>query len=444
MATAVANLHSSAFLSSSKNHPSVLSDDIITKKGPESDAVLVFRLPESNKGRVQTTLRLPLTASVGEMKRQLLGLENFTDPESLELWHDGVVMEEGRTLLTYTETGFLGMIRVRGGHKEIRIATAGVDIVFPMKWSVAQTLTDILRCIVTRTKKLCGRMLDLTTIRLCMGGTTLPIEKCYRYPRQYLDNSQTLASLGVSQAGQPCSVKFRRLRNGEEVFYLLPLGGDSTVGDLEEAVVKQQREDAEKDADEGWVAGVLRPKAAGSIHRRVWDDEDETVSPCGVRRIYLFMPDSPQYCTSEGLNKGEPYFTFHPPSKEAPAFIDVDQDYSVPHLTDLGVIPGVVLEMSFYCPGIKAWSGSLEEAKQDDGSEEEITVKIENGSILRIPARLDEPFESIYYKVWCATGLPPFETTLITEQSIAIHRRDTLDSLGLLPESVLICKIGPT
>ncbi|KAJ9472953.1 hypothetical protein DIPPA_17968 [Diplonema papillatum] len=67
----------------------VLTDEIISC-APDRPCVLAFRLPATRKGRAQATLRAPLTATVGEVRRQLWQQQGFELAEtSVDLWLNG-------------------------------------------------------------------------------------------------------------------------------------------------------------------------------------------------------------------------------------------------------------------------------------------------------------------------------------------------------------------
>ena len=446
-------MHSSLFLSADKAHPSVLSDGIVSvRERCDSDGGLCtfhFRLPASSKGRVQTSVTLPRTSTVRQVRDALHRQERFeAKPNQVVFWTElGVQMKTDSPMTDYFPSArHTGLILVRGGNREVYVESAGgVRHAMSFRWTVHLTLADIVQAVYGRLKATCGgcpELVDLRNVRLSHGDVVLDTARCFHYPDRSLANTARLAEvLGQSAQGTgggPSTAVFRRHRDGRDALYVVPVAEDTTVADVKDALLAKEREESIQGADNGWVAGVLHPK---KINRRCiqWDDVDESVAPYGVRTVYLHRPGDQGYEPAADLDSSEQYLSFRAPRRLTPTFVSIEEDYTIPHLSDLGILPDSTLTLSFFSAALKAWS---HEVPPPPSSAEDVSIKIKNGPVVRLPVDMDAPLEKLYVTLWCATGITSQEAVLLTDEGRLLHRGDTMRSLGLLPETTLLCKTG--
>ncbi|KAJ9472954.1 hypothetical protein DIPPA_18014 [Diplonema papillatum] len=470
--------------STKKEHPSVLTDEIISC-APDRPCVLAFRLPATRKGCVQATLRAPLTATVGEVRRQLWQQQGFELAEaSVDLWLNGSRMRPEDRLAAYAPTGFIpDTIHVTGGSRELRLRPANApNRTFSFRWSLHLTLSDLAEAVYLHFKAFAGpRPFDLSLVRIEQVSAAgeravLPLEKCYAYRNACVPLAATLASLlGPSRvvrmaaptAGRMeasiCTVKLKRFRKGIPHIEEHTLDAEATVSDLINEVLRSDREERAQLADDGWVAGVLRPSHKNLPQAQLWDDEDEDVSPCGVRTAYMYTVDDPAaYAPTPDVDAGEPYFSFHAPPLGEPHFVSIEDDYTVPHLSDLGVVPDTILDVSFFHPSLQVWSSDPEATAARrpvpckihlpigvppacclENEESIVIVKLSTGPSLRLPIDPNQPFEVLQNRIWCATGLLPSHVLLYTDWGRPLGPHESINSCELMPESILHCKIRP-
>lgn len=441
-------------LSTDKKHPSVLSDDLISVQDAGAAVPITFRLPLSAKGKQQTSLRVPLTSKVSDLKRALRAQEGFDRPAGdLELFVQGEELTDERTMLSYEKQGVKGIVQVRGGYKEVLIATAVIPTCFPVRWSVHSTVTDLAKAVYRRLKDLLGvDAVDLDKVRVRHKGTPVSLKCAYRYRDQALAWGTTLARLGLGQPGDPCTVKFRRSCDGAISHITLHLSGDTTISEVHEAVVATERRDKEACDDDGWVNGVLRPQSekhprrvahAQQAGHRVWDDDDDSVAPAGRKRVYLYTPECPDYHRTADLDKGSVYMAYHPPTRPPPTFRSIEEDHTIPHLSDLGILPDTQLELSFWSEQWKIWSSDVTHLVIDEPPCYDVTVKTCGGMRVRIPVAERETFEEVMLKLWCATGGQPQDTALMAEDGRMLDEFRCMLDYGLLPETTLYCSRRP-
>ena len=431
------------YLSKDKAHPSVLSEGIISSKAIADEiGTFNFRLPASSKGRVQAVVRMPTSSKVSDVRRALHRQEQFEEGvEMIEFWTDtGEHMDMKKNIMHYYPHGTCtGTILIKGGFRELYIAMAGVEFGMSLRYDVHMTLTDVIQCILVKLKTICGdpELVDLTRVQLCFGEKKLPIELCFTYPNFALSEKIRLCDINLGKEGEPCTVMFKRSRDGVNAFFVLPMSGEQNIYDVKEMVYVKQREENLKQGDTGWVAGVLHPKKV-LTNAIVWDDEDENVSPCGVRTVYVYRPGDKGYEAAPELDLNETYLSFHPPPRGLPQLVSIHENYAIPHLSDLGILPGTTLTLSFFSSSLKQWSHNIA-APQPDISED-VSIKIVGGPVIRLPVVMDTPLEELYVTLWRATGMSPHETVLLTDEGRLLHRADSMTSLGLLPETILLCK----
>eukprot|EP01062_Namystynia_karyoxenos_P014316 TRINITY_DN15155_c0_g1_i1.p1 TRINITY_DN15155_c0_g1~~TRINITY_DN15155_c0_g1_i1.p1 ORF type:complete len:514 (+),score=152.72 TRINITY_DN15155_c0_g1_i1:93-1544(+) len=437
-------------------HPSVLSDEIITTGEDSFPVPMAFRLPLSAKGRGQTSLRMPLTAKVSDLKRALHAQEAFDRPvEDLEFYILGEELADNRTMLSYERQGVKGIIQVRGGFKEVLLTTAVVPVTFPVNWHVHATVTDLARAVYRRLKGFVGAQsvhLDWVRIRHRPRGAPpdselqeIPLRAAYRYRDPALRWDATLSELELATPSEPCTVKFRRTVDGEAVHQTLNLTGASTVRQVHDEVVAAHRRKEAEQEDDGWVSSVLKPQndrqadaykaRQKATFAKAWDDDDASVAPSGEKRVYMYTPATPGYIRTDDLEEGAVYMSYHPPPVQPPEFVTIEENHEVRHLSDLGILPDTELEISFWSETWKIWSSEVTKLQLSEPPCADVTFRMWGGQRLRVPVAPHETFEEVLLKLWCASGAQPQDAMLRAEDGRKLDEFHCPAYYSLLPET---------
>ena len=447
------------YYSEDGSHPSILTDEIVSYRDKNEVVSFMFRLPSCSKKRAQAVIRMPLSSTVRQVRKELQEQEDFEAGEdSVEFWLEGGTMDLDDEMSKYAIGGFVPLIMVRGGYHDITVTTGSSLSSMSMRWNVHSTLSDLLTSIHSRLCSTTKRPTDPGLMRLTYNDKILPLEQCYRLNQGTVDSNATLYDIGLTTSeDQPCTVKFRRSQDGKPKIIILPMTGSATIKKVTESVLNMQMKEQERFFDDGWVAGVLRPNKqslANSESKKSisYDDEDETISPCGIHEVYLRTPNSVGYQPCADLERGVSYLTFHPPPLTLSAvddgmlrFISINDNYLIPHLSDLGLCPGCSVDLSFWNPSDRIWSSEVQHPDHPDKTEISIAIKKSglSTSVIKIPLSPIHTSQEILNLIWCMTGIGTHEALLSDEEGRTLHPLDTMLSTGLLPESGLVCVIPP-
>ena len=121
---------------------------------------------------------------------------------------------------------------------------------------------------------------------------------------------------------------------------------------------------------------------------------------------------------------------------EEPVWIDIDMDYSVPHLSDLGVLPGSVVTLAFWSPYYEMWSS---DCKLRPAADDYVAVRALNGLQVHVPVDMDEPVQDVLMRMWCATGHDPRLMQLERPDGVILPEWQSLNQLKVLPGTQLVC-----
>eukprot|EP00759_Apiculatamorpha_spiralis_P051086 PhF_6_TR5112/c0_g1_i1/m.7214 len=303
---------------------------------------------------------------------------------------EGVLLEDDKTIAFYNYSIRSQPIVAHGMCDIILIDTVGVENCVQIPWSVHATTTDVAKAVYKKYK------VSLDLLRIVHEGKEVPFRNTYTVRSDALRWEIHLQELGFVER-----VAVRRSKNGVVEHIFLQMTEVTTVQHLHETVMKN---------------------ANGE-----YDDDDEEICPHGAKFLFLYTPRVAGY-TQLDLMDGEYYLSYLRPTEYPPTFISIEQDYTIRHLTDLEIYPAACLQIEFYCPWTKQWSGSLQ---FNTDANELVTVRSRKGFHVRVPTTLDETFEIVKSKLWCMTNDNPMFTTLVTEEGVILHEHLTLRKMGL-------------
>ena len=283
-----------------------------------------------------------------------------------------------------------------------------------------------------------------------------------------------MVQLGLAtEATDCCTVHFRRTIEGKSVLFNIAAVGKSTIDEiaaealeigslpleeLDNHLVLSSGEGSEREEgtpDAGLLAGVRTVESTGS-GVLVYDDEDEEISPEGVRSVYFH-----QLVTVSTV-----LLSFNPPVEEVnyqePTFVSIDQDFTIQHLSDAGVLPGAEILYETYNPRTRTWGGDLDDrirhAQVHGGSpipsghyspepekrltlqtssQDVLTVKTVRGMTVRIPCGPLTTMATVLQSVWCVTGDLPEMSVLQSDTGRVLQEWDCLVDLALFPQATL-------
>eukprot|EP00668_Euglena_longa_P038392 GGOE01049396.1.p1 GENE.GGOE01049396.1~~GGOE01049396.1.p1 ORF type:complete len:454 (-),score=104.43 GGOE01049396.1:182-1474(-) len=403
---------------------------------------MCFHSPTVLNGKYAFVMPVDLRHAVGTVKRKLHAREGLTSPlPQLAFFLEGEELEDERSFGSYPGIRAIlkSSIAVRGAQHELLVKTAVVEQTVPVRWTPHLTMTEMLRAVWRRWQ------VDLEATRFSLGGRPLPIKNCFRPRRAELPWTLPLQELGFGRRGQPmCDVWFRRSQHGALLNIQLQLPAVATVQDVHVAMTEWELQfkmaHATPASGGGWVEDVLGPVPAGITTVPLSDDHFDDEHPgvaglSGQRALYVFFPGLPEY-VANGLPPDTCYFSYHPPFATEPEWVDIEMDYTVPHLLDLGAFPGSVVTVEFFSPSQQLWSGDCPLPPMDDYI---ISVRSLRGRTLHIGVDMDEPVQNILTRIWCATGDDPHLLQLETEEGRILPEWQSLSQLCMVPETRFVC-----
>eukprot|EP01012_Entosiphon_sulcatum_P033773 TRINITY_DN4276_c0_g1_i2.p1 TRINITY_DN4276_c0_g1~~TRINITY_DN4276_c0_g1_i2.p1 ORF type:complete len:386 (+),score=43.73 TRINITY_DN4276_c0_g1_i2:46-1203(+) len=380
----------------------------------QDEAVLqrvLFQSPLPVHNRSAFILTVDPTFSIQEIKKLLHIQERFPTPLSqLELYIDGVELDDNRSLGSYQYLSHRSVIAVRGAEYSCVVQTVmqgstSLNCCY-VKWQPHTTVTELLRAVWRKWG------VNLTKCRFQCNGIKLPIEECYKYTDVRLPWEATMRDLGLcdSTGDRIDGISFRRYRGDfSPVVIPLNLCASNTVLDVHRQVSEWASNTAIARRGGGramgWVDSVLAesfPVAAAKAEAALQDDSvwaDDVFDPA-EKWVYLYTPGMHEFEKLSTASRDLPYFSYHPVQEiETPEWVDIQLDYRVRHLSDLGVHPGSVLQLDFWDSFTEKWSSEIYFPE----ASESITVKSLKGHLVHIPVNPEETVEQVLARVWCAT-----------------------------------------
>jgi len=179
-----------------------------------------------------------------------------------------------------------------------------------------------------------------------------------------------------------------------------------------------------------------------------FDDDDEEVAPRGVKRVYVHDHDllvrtsdkvravahgikfareaadvkKTVLDLADELRRTPLVLSFNPPQNQfkavdEPSFVDPCDNFSIPHLCDLGVVPNTEVFVEFFDPHAQEWSSEVAAAVEASGAVSDdvvdariVTTKNKRGAVHRFTVATDKAtVQDLSRLHFCATGdLPMF------------------------------------
>eukprot|EP01001_Neometanema_parovale_P006202 NODE_2577_length_1388_cov_36.618182_g2449_i0.p1 GENE.NODE_2577_length_1388_cov_36.618182_g2449_i0~~NODE_2577_length_1388_cov_36.618182_g2449_i0.p1 ORF type:complete len:414 (-),score=58.80 NODE_2577_length_1388_cov_36.618182_g2449_i0:62-1303(-) len=387
---------------------------------------LMFQSPLPVNNKSVFIMSSDITQPVSVLKRQLHEQEKFPTPlAQLDFYIDGVLLDDNRSLSSYQSLTHKAIIGIRGAYYDFTVQTALVPYSVSIKWSNHITVTDMLKAVWRKMG------IDLNRARFRINDRDIDFKHCYKYTEDVLPWDATLQDLGMTATPDTHHhVKFRRCRTGKAFHFSLNCFGYTTIRDIHDQIAETEAKDKAKQEAE-----AMPSKLPKEVPDYKYDDEDEFVSPLGNKRVYLYTPSMAQY-VKEDLATGEPYFSYHPPTRGQPLWVDLEMDFSVPHLSDLGVKPGATVILDFWSDFYNSWSSEI---GLNPTSSDLITIRTLKGHLIRLPVNMSETVEDILLRVWCASGDEPQEIQLQLDDGRILPEWKSLVDLGVMVESTLQC-----
>lgn len=407
-----------------------------------------------------------------------------TGPVSIHRSDTGEQLPLDATLLTLGFR-FPPLLRVHGFYHEIYLVCAEpLGIRMPVPWSPTMTVTDLLEQV---SKRLAPR--DLRHVRLSKrdhatrgdanaksaDSAFLDTRRCFvpQEPR-YLAAQDSLCALGFcASLEDPVSLTFIRPKDGLPWLYQVPFTGQWTLADVARYLVSNVNEG--EDGGEGYLVHCGGSAAGGGIPSRAapFDDEDEEIffegadgatggredGGDGYRGVFTWTHDEVEdvYGADAARACGGYIVSFCPPrsalqSTRLPRrFVPIDEDFGIPHLSDLRILPGDEVLVEYYDSMSGRWSGELTNAVTrllpaawDEAqrhlypNHELITIRsIANGSLVRVPCTPTTTIESILWMYFMATGYLPMFGELLADNGNVLGPFQTIASANLLPQTTL-------
>jgi hypothetical protein len=305
-----------------------------------------------------------------------------------------------------------------------------------VKWLPNMTVTNVLMELEKRVRPHDYRLMRIFVENVKVGEDSVTrreigIEKCFRYPQPtYLNKSMSMCDLGLCVGhDDPLVISFLRTKNGAPVVIELTVAGSTLVQRIEDIVlgIEARRE------EERFIPQITTDAVNALDSGEGYDDDDEEIAPGGTKRVYFHG------------SRPHPMFSFNPPlsdqDRPAPRFISIDEDFTIPHVSDLGIFPGSEIIVEFFDPSTLEWSGDLSESVSValGGSPNEfLTVRMPSRrQILRVPATPRTTFEAVSQMIWFSTGELPMFMCLMTESGRLLQPYETIASASLLPQSTV-------
>eukprot|EP01006_Ploeotia_vitrea_P026883 TRINITY_DN59804_c0_g1_i1.p1 TRINITY_DN59804_c0_g1~~TRINITY_DN59804_c0_g1_i1.p1 ORF type:complete len:437 (+),score=10.98 TRINITY_DN59804_c0_g1_i1:31-1341(+) len=408
---------------------------------------LLFQSPVPVHNKSVFVLTADITRPIREIKELLHSREKFeTSVDDLAFFIDGIELDDTLSLSSYQSLTHKSIIAVRGACYQFTVTTAVVEHTIPVKWTKHMTVTEMVRVVWRKT----GINLDCARFRV--NGQPIPHENCYKYKEKELAWNTTVLDLGLAASlTDMVTVKFCRFKKGKPMYIPISVSGEETVLAVHnkvkewEAQTLSQKKDAQGVGGGGWISSVLAQKYPNtSIEDQLaaqeddFDDEHESVSPLGNKRVFLYRPGIKQYVKSDQLHPTESYFCYHPIEGEAPTWVDIDMDFSVKHLSDSNVFPGSTVDLDFYSSFYNLWSADVKLKEYENA--ELLSIKTLYGHVIRLYASMDEPVEDVLLRLWCATGDTPQSVRLETDDGRPLPEWKSLNDVGVLAETMLACR----
>ena len=332
------------------------------------------------------------------------------------------------------------ILAIRGVTHEVTLRTYGVDKCAVLPWKVHATVADVVREVFRRYRPLSLQWMRLSVHVAQPDGTmqrvALPIQNTFVYPKgAHLDPATRMNELNLTAGdADPCTVQFLRTRDGRKYVLEFALRGSSSVGEVADRVLQLEASHREVDFFTKETLLSIEEDRVQVDEQPPYDDSDEEVAPGGVRQVYF-----------HGL-KPHALFSFNPPQEcceyVTPQFISIEEDFTICHLTDLGVHPGCSIYVEYYNPHTDEWSGDVAtrldvELKQCKSVQDLLTVRTQRGSLVRVPVGPLTTMESILARVWCATGDLPMFSVLQSDEGRILQPWDTVVDAQLFPQATV-------
>eukprot|EP00760_Papus_ankaliazontas_P028453 PhM_4_TR371/c0_g1_i1/m.67940 len=296
----------------------------------------------------------------------------------------------------------------------IIINTACVDNPVQVPWTPHSTVTDVVKAAYSKYKvplDLCRIIIDVSADGVV---NELPIRNTYTVRSDALRWELTVAEVGFDKG----FVHVRRSRDGVPETLLLELAPNSTIRDVHNA-----------------VNDLCRDQAA-------FDDDDEELAPHGSKFLFLYRSVDDRYDQAD-LTDPVNYLSYVRQRQYPPSFVPIENDYTVRHLTDVGVLPGAELRVEFFCPWTQIWSGDVPTMLKLNDNDDTITIRSRAGLFVRVPTSVDDTFGNMKLKLWCACNDNPMFTMLMTEDGVILQEHMTLRQLRMSTDLTLYARAVP-
>lgn len=449
-----------------------------------------FRTNVPLKGKTCFAIAHRMSDTVGTLRQHLITSLGVRPTGSVTI-HRSDTGELLPNHITLLDCGFRfpPLLRVQNYlHEWFLLCSRPLTIRAPLAWAPTMTLTDMLKQVH---KRLMPR--DMRQIRLTVNladGTARVVEaaqRCIRKPEPLFLNPETLlgalmASRPQAQASiapvsdDPITVEFLRSKGGVPVVYALPFTAAWSVGRVMEFL-----HDALQTTS-GLLSTLEDPMVEELAENcEPFDDEDEEVYlsaesmgndplPAGrhdaPRRLFLWP--RAEYAAVFGAPRSGLLVSYMPPPSAVawsePRFVEIEEDFLVPHLTDLGIFPGMEVTVEFFDPLNGRWSGELEPimtasllpspvavgtaphfvAPALRHGEDLLTIRsTATNQIVRMPCTPLTTFDNILLMYWACTGELPMLTVLQSENGRLLAPFETIASANLLPQATLYASHRP-
>jgi hypothetical protein len=374
---------------------------------------------------------------------------------------------------------FPPLLRVHNFYHEIYLVCAEpLGIRMPVPWSPTMTVTDLLEQV---SKRLAPR--DLRHVRLSKrthatsndkkeDAAFLDTGRCFvpQVPR-YLAARDSLCALGFCASQEdPVGLTFIRPKDGCPWLYQVPFTGQWTLSDVARFLVSDVCESG--DGGEGYLIYPCGSASSTPSRNDPFDDDDEEVFFEGAdgaagrhrgddsyRGVFRWTHGEVGAVYGEAAAKacGGYIVSFCPPPSALQSirpplrFVPIHEDFGIPHLSDLRILPGDEVLVEYFDSMSGRWSGELTNAVTrllpaawDEAqrhlypNHELITIRsIADGSLVRVPCTPTTSIESILWMYFMATGYLPMFGELLTDNGNVLGPFQTLASANLLPQTTL-------
>jgi hypothetical protein len=405
-----------------------------------------------------------------------------TGPVTLHRSDTGEQLPLDKTLL---DMGFRfpPLLRVRGFYHELYLVCAeplGIRMAVP--WAPSMTVSDLLEHIQKRLAPRDLRHVRLRRRRESDGNETqhLDISRCFvPPPPRSVPTRETLYALKLCAAvDDPVCLTFLRPKDGRAWLYTVPFTGKWTMAEVAQFLITELCDAQDVSILDAYLSNpqpLLAAASGGTVlpPRSPFDDEDEEVlfesadgiagssasSGDALRGMFMWTHAEIQdvYGAHTAAACGGSIISFCPPpsaaqgSRPPQRFIPIDEDFSIPHLSDVGILPGDEVLVEFFDPMSGRWSGELSnavtrllpaawdaDAHTLHPNHELLTIRsLSHGAMVRIPCTPTTTVESVLWMYFMATGSLPMFGELVADNGNALAPFQSIAGANLLPQTTL-------